>query len=140
MLTLKHYTQLFINHLTNNHKPTKRLSREEEKALENTLEEETSYHYFAGLDDDDKKENCFQKFFSTLFYRIKDMCYSIKYKAQRIFRPYHIADLDLWNFDNTMAKWIYPRLKLFIGKERQGYPGDFSEYILNLTLKLTNGQ
>ena len=111
-------------------KTTKRLSKEEEKELENTLEEETSYHYFAELadDDDEEKENCFQKFFSTLFYRIKDRYYSIKYKAQRIFRHYHISDLDLWNFDYTMAKWIYPRLKLFIGKERQGYPGDFSEY------------
>jgi hypothetical protein len=111
-------------------KTAKRLNREEEKELENTLEEETSYHYFAGIDDDDEeeKENCFHEFFSTLFYRIKDLCYSIKYKAQRIFRFYHVSDLDLWNFDNTMAKWIYPRLKLFIGKERQGYPGDFSEY------------
>ena len=107
-------------------KTTKRLSQEEEKELENTLEEETSYHYFAELDDE--KENCFHEFFSTLFYRIKDRCYSIKYKVQRIFRPYHISDLDLWNFDNTMAKWIYPRLKLFISQERHGYPGDFSEY------------
>ena len=121
---------------------TKRLSQDEEKELENTLEEETSYRYFAELDDkdEDEKGNCFYEFLSTLFYRIKDLCYSIKYKAQRIFRPYHISDLDLWNFDNTMAKWIYPRLKLFIGKERQGYPGVFSEYILNLTLKSANGQ
>jgi len=107
---------------------TKRLSQDEEKEMENTLEEETSYHYFDGLDDDEEKENCFYEFFSTLFYRIKDLCYSIKYKAQRIFRPYHVSDLDLWNFDNTMAKWIYPRLKLYISKERHGYPGVFSEY------------
>ena len=107
---------------------TKRLSQDEEKELENILEEETSYHYFDGLDDDDEeKENCFYEFFSTLFYRIKDLCYSIKYTAQRIFRPYHVSDLDLWNFDNTMAKWIYPRLKLFISKERHGYPSVFSE-------------
>jgi len=108
-------------------KTIKRLSKEEEKELENTLEEETSYHYFADLDDDEK-ENCFHKFFSTLFYRIRDLCYSIKYKAQRIFRLYYVSDLDLWNFDYTIAKWIYPRLKLFIGKERHGYPGVFSEY------------
>ena len=107
----------------------KRLTKEEEKELENTLEEETSYRYiFDDDDDEEEKENCFYAFFSTLFYRIKDKCYSIKYAAQRIFRPYHIADIDLWNFDFTMAKWIYPRLKLFIAQERHGYPSDFSEY------------
>ena len=38
----------------------KRLRKEEEKELENTLEEETSYRYI--FDDDDEKENCFTHF------------------------------------------------------------------------------
>jgi len=114
-------------------KTMKRLSKEEEKELENTLEEESSYHLFDEdfFDNDEEKENLFQEFFSTLFIRIKDKCHSIKYTMQRIFRRYHLSDVDVWNLDSTMAKWIYPRLKEYIKMERHGYPSAFSEYDKN---------
>jgi hypothetical protein len=114
--------------MTNN--PTKRLNQEEEKALENILEDETSGFFF--LDDEDnkpkKKKPRIIQWFLSLPYRIRELCYSLKYFMQRFFRPYHLSDIDLWNFDGTMAKWIYPRFKKFIVQKRHGYPGAFSEY------------
>jgi hypothetical protein len=59
------------------------------------------------------------------------MYYSVKYTLQRIFRPTHLSDMELWNLNSTMAQWIYPRLKNFIRGKRNGYPGIFSEYNKN---------
>jgi hypothetical protein len=107
----------------------KRLSKEEEKLLENVLEEETPYFSLFDTDEDIKsnKERLYELFYS-IFRRIKDMYCSVKYLIQRIFRPNHLSDVDLWNLDSTMAKWIYPRLKAFIERKRYGYASIFSEY------------
>jgi hypothetical protein len=111
----------------------KHLSKEQEKALENVLEEETpSFLFFDDNENDelnDKKQS--YGLFHFIPWRIRDMYYSIKYMIQWIFRPNHLSDMELWNLDLTMAKWIYPRLKVFVKKKRNGYPGIFSEYNKN---------
>jgi hypothetical protein len=111
----------------------KRLSKEQEKALENVLEEETPGFLFFDDNEDDELNDKKQPYglFHSIPWRIRDMYYSIKYMTQRIFRPNHLSDIEWWNLDLTMAKWIYPRLKTFIKKERHGYPGIFSEYNKN---------
>jgi hypothetical protein len=110
----------------------KHLSREEEKALENILEEETPFFLFSDDEDNelnDKKHS--YGLFHFIPWRIRGIYYSTKYMIQRIFRPNHLSDMESWNLNLTMAKWIYPRLKFFIKKKRNGYPGIFSEYNKN---------
>lgn len=45
----------------------------------------------------------------------------IKYAIQRHKRGFD--DTELWNLDETLSKFIYPRLKVFIENEPHGYPG-----------------
>jgi hypothetical protein len=104
----------------------KRFTKEEEIELQNVLEEESSF-----FDFDFKKRKFYQKFFSMLRWRTRGFYDEIKYSVQRLFRPHHLSNIDLWGFQYTMAKWIYPRLKKFISMERHGYPGIFSEYCEN---------
>ncbi|MDR1007433.1 MAG: hypothetical protein LBL65_02560 [Campylobacteraceae bacterium] len=104
----------------------KRLTKKQEKALENTLEEETSSFLINDGELSDKKWLYGLLYF--ILWRVKDIYYSIKYMMQRIFRPNHLSDMELWNLDLTMAKWIYPRLNIFVEEKRYGYPGIFSEY------------
>lgn len=101
----------------------KRFTKEEEIELQNVLEEEVSFFEF-----DYKKRRFYQKFFSVLRWRTRNLYDGVKYNVQRLFRPHHLSDIDLWNLHSTMAKWIYPRLKRFINMKRMGYPGIFSEY------------
>jgi hypothetical protein len=111
----------------------KRLSKEQEKALENVLEEETPAFLFYDDSEDDELNDKKQPYglFHFIPWRIRDMYYSIKYMIQRIFRPNHLSDIELWDLKLTMAKWIYLRLRAFIKKERYGYPGIFTEYNKN---------
>jgi hypothetical protein len=107
----------------------KRLSKAQEKALENVLEEETpAFLLFDDEDDESNDEKRPYRLFHFIPCRIRDICYSIKYMLQRIFRQNHLSDMELWGLNLTMAKWIYPRLKAFIERKRNGYPGIFSEY------------
>lgn len=47
-----------------------------------------------------------------------------KYKKQRIKRGFD--DTELWNLDNTMARFIYPRLKVF-KKNLHGHPHNMKD-------------
>jgi hypothetical protein len=105
-----------------------RLSKEEEKAREHILEDETRGIALFRQEDESEKESAVANFFSVLMYRIKEFWHSAIYATQRVFRLHHLADIDLWNFDAAMAKWIYPRLKTFIDQEQFGYPRVFCEY------------
>lgn len=62
--------------------------------------------------------------------KIIDFFYKIKWFFQRIFRPCHVSDIDLWNLDITLAEVIYPKLKMFrhriLSKGTHGYPLAFS--------------
>jgi len=85
---------------------------------------------FFDLDDDDKP-SVFEKVFYRIIYRIKDFFYNIKYGFQKIIRPYHASDMDLWNLDGHMVKTLYPKIIAFKKMKRHGYPSDFSEYHKN---------
>lgn len=64
--------------------------------------------------------------------KIKDLFYIIKYFFQKIFRPSHTSDYNLFNFDYYLATIIYPKLKLFIEERKDsGYPNEFIEYSEN---------
>jgi hypothetical protein len=53
--------------------------------------------------------------------------YRIRPFFQRLFN-HGIADMDLWNLNDTLTVYIYPRLKAFIERDRAGYPSVFGEY------------
>ena len=46
-----------------------------------------------------------------LYWKIKDILFDIKMWWQRKTRDY--SDLEIWNLDYTVSKWIVPRLKAF---------------------------
>lgn len=52
----------------------------------------------------------------------------IKWFFQKILRPDHVSDCELWNLGNHLAEIIYYKLKRFKRMERHGYPIGFSEY------------
>ena len=54
-------------------------------------------------------------------YYFKDLILSIKMHFQHRFRGW--SDLELWNLDDTVSKWIVPRLKAFRANTI-GYPPD----------------
>lgn len=45
------------------------------------------------------------------YWKIKDILFDIKMWWQRKTRGY--SDLEIWNLDYTVSKWIVPRLKAF---------------------------
>lgn len=55
----------------------------------------------------------------NLIYKIKDILKNLKWKTQKIFRGY--SDIEMWNLDDTISKWIVPKLKTF-KIITQGYP------------------
>jgi hypothetical protein len=61
-------------------------------------------------------------------YRIADFFRGVKYLFQKIFRPYHASDLDMWNLDSHLSKIILPKLKAFKKFNKASYPSDFSEW------------
>lgn len=61
----------------------------------------------------------------TLIYKIKDGLKSIKWKLQKIFRGY--SDIEMWNLDDTISKWIVPKLKTF-KSITQGYPASLDTF------------
>lgn len=67
-------------------------------------------------------------FFSSRFYRIKNIFYSIKYFMQMIFRKNHTSDIEIWNLYAYLAPYILKKLQAFKDSERSGYPGTFAEY------------
>jgi len=46
--------------------------------------------------DDYEKPSVFEMAFYRITYRIKNFFYDIKYGFQKLIRPYHASDLDLW--------------------------------------------
>jgi len=81
--------------------------------------------------DDDNEPHLFETIFYRIKYRIENFFYGIKYSFQKLFRPYHASDLELWNLDGLMAKMLYPKILAYKKMNRHGYPGDFSEYHKN---------
>lgn len=61
----------------------------------------------------------------TLIYKIKDILKNLKWKLQKIFRGY--SDIEMWNLDDTISKWIVPKLKEF-KKTAQGYPAYLNSF------------
>jgi hypothetical protein len=61
-------------------------------------------------------------------YRLSDKIYRIKWYSQRVLRPYHSSDCDLWGLDHHLAEIILPKLKRFRSLGLHGYPMAFSEY------------
>jgi hypothetical protein len=59
---------------------------------------------------------------------IKNLQYNFKYVIQKIFRPNHTSDRDLWNLDNHLAGIILPKIVAFKKLGRSSYPNDFIEY------------
>ena len=53
--------------------------------------------------------------------RIEDTRFNLKMWWQRITRGW--SDIEVWNLDDTVSKWIVPRLKAF-REETIGYPPD----------------
>lgn len=53
--------------------------------------------------------------------RIEDGKFNLKMWWQRKTRGY--SDIEVWNLDDTVSKWIVPRLKAF-REETIGYPPD----------------
>ena len=49
---------------------------------------------------------------------------AIKWFFQKIFRGY--SDPEIWGLDYTIAKFIYPRLRIF-KQHLHGYPSDLDE-------------
>jgi len=83
------------------------------------------------FDFDDEKTPLLETIFYRIKYRIENFFYGIKYGFQKLFRPYHASDLELWNLDGLMAKMLYPKILAYKKMERHGYPSDFSEYHKN---------
>ena len=61
----------------------------------------------------------------TLIYKIKDGLKHLKWKIQKIFRGY--SDIEMWNLDDTISKWIVPKLKEF-KKITQGHPASLDTF------------
>jgi hypothetical protein len=97
------------------------------KKTETLPQESTS---FFDVDDDDEP-SVFEKIFYRISQRIKNFFLGIRYGFQKLFRPYHVSDWDLWDLDRLMAKMLYPKILAFKKMERHGYPNDFSEYSEN---------
>jgi len=81
--------------------------------------------------DDDNEPHLFETILYRIKYRIENFFYGIKYSFQKLIRPYHASDLELWNLDGLMAKMLYPKILAYKKMNRHGYPGDFSEYHKN---------
>lgn len=64
----------------------------------------------------------------TLIYKIKDILKNLKWKIQKIFRGY--SDIEMWNLDDTISKWIVPKLKIFksITQGSPAYLDSFEEW------------
>lgn len=60
--------------------------------------------------------------------KIMDTYREVKWFFQRLQRPHHSSDRDLWNLNNHLADIILPKLKAFKRMPRMGYPADFCEY------------
>lgn len=54
-----------------------------------------------------------------LLNKMKDFIRKVKWKIQKKNRGW--SDIEIWNLDDTIAKWIVPRLKAF-KSITQGYP------------------
>lgn len=80
---------------------------------------------------DDEESSIFEKIFYPIERYVKDFFNGIKYGFQRLIRPYHASDLDLWNLRGRMIKILYPKILAFKRMKKHGYPGDFSEYSEN---------
>ena len=83
------------------------------------------------FDIDDKKVPVFEKVLYRIKYHIKNFFYGIKYGFQKLIRPYHASDLDLWNLDWHMAEMLYPKILAYKKMERHAYPNTFREYFEN---------
>ncbi|GBU27317.1 hypothetical protein R84B8_00847 [Treponema sp. R8-4-B8] len=78
--------------------------------------------------DDDEETSIFETILYRIKYNIENFFRNIKYGFQKLFRPYHASDLELWNLAGLMVKMLYPKILAYKNMKRHGYPGDFSEY------------
>jgi hypothetical protein len=81
--------------------------------------------------DDDKEPFSFKVVFCRITYRDQNFFCGIKYTFQKLLRPYHASDIDLWNLDGHMAKVLCPKLIAYKKMKRHGYPRAFIEYFKN---------
>lgn len=54
-----------------------------------------------------------------LYYKLKDIPFNIKMFFQKLFRGW--SDREIWNLDDTIVKFVVPRLKV-LREETIGYP------------------
>ena len=60
-----------------------------------------------------KKLPFFERKFWNIHYGIKDLIFKTKQLFQKIIRPNHLSDVEVWNAGYTMVNKIYPILKTF---------------------------
>jgi len=94
--------------------------------------EKTMFDYML----EDKDENPVWELIARIFWyrsikRIPDMFRRIKWFFQRMFRPYHASDCDLWGLADHLAPIILGKLKAFRAYPLHGYPANFCEYAEN---------
>lgn len=58
-------------------------------------------------------------------YKVENIMNSLRWWFQKKRRGY--SDLELWNLDDTIAKWIVPRLKAF-RDTTQAYPANLESF------------
>jgi hypothetical protein len=63
--------------------------------------------------DDEREPSLFFYFFYRIKYGIENFFRGIKYGFQKLIRPYHVSDWDLWVLDALMAKMLYPKILAF---------------------------
>lgn len=61
-------------------------------------------------------------------YGLKDLKYNIVHHAQRIYRPNHTSDRDIWSLDFHLAEIILPKLIAFQKANKHGTP-IFDDYV-----------
>lgn len=61
-------------------------------------------------------------------YKCKELLSHIKWFFQKIIRPHHCSDLDLWGLDIHFAQIILPKLKAFRKYPLHGHPISFCDY------------
>ena len=61
-------------------------------------------------------------------YGLKDAWYNIVHHAQRIYRPNHTSDRDIWGLDYRLAEICLPKLLAFKKANRHGTP-IFDDYV-----------
>ena len=92
------------------------------------MEEKSFFDYV--IEDEDHKISIFTRIKWKLE-KIGDAYRLVKYFLQKLFRPYHASDCDIWNLHNHLTPIILSKLIAFRNSSLSGYPSYFSLYAGN---------